>query len=150
VTSSQVSALGIPYPALVSVALSSLLEGLVTSWLREDASASSVSLDDVILDCLNPVTAIRGARFFLTLWVWTPLEWFPQHCQQKIQSKSRSCVALGNSRNDCRYCMMPSSYSFKVWKQELPQLPHPIFAVYHVEHELCATYSGNLDQRAFW
>ena len=34
VTSAQVSAFGIPYFALVSVALSSLLEGLVTSWLR--------------------------------------------------------------------------------------------------------------------
>ena len=49
VTSSQVSALGVPFPAIVSVALSALLEGLVTSWQREDASASSVSLDDVAL-----------------------------------------------------------------------------------------------------
>ena len=47
VTSSQVSALGVLCLALVSVALSALLEGLVTSWQREDASASSVSLDDV-------------------------------------------------------------------------------------------------------
>ena len=47
VTSSQVPAFGVPFPALVSVALSPLLEGLVTSWQREDASASSVSLDDV-------------------------------------------------------------------------------------------------------
>ena len=32
VTSSQVSALDVPFLALVSVALSALLEGLVTSW----------------------------------------------------------------------------------------------------------------------
>ena len=37
VTSSQVSALGVPCPALVSVALPALLEGLITSWQWEDA-----------------------------------------------------------------------------------------------------------------
>ena len=86
VTSSHVSAFGIPSFALVSVALSSLLEGLVTSWLREDASASSVSLDDVIWTASTPSLLFVGLVFFLTLWVWTPLGWFPQHCQQKSRA----------------------------------------------------------------
>ena len=47
VTSLQVSALDVPFLALVSVALSALLEGVVSSWQREDASASPESLDDV-------------------------------------------------------------------------------------------------------
>ena len=64
VTSSHVSAFGIPSFALVSVALSSLLEGLVTSWLREDASASSVSLDDVIWTASTPSLLFVGLVFF--------------------------------------------------------------------------------------
>ena len=65
VTSSHVSAFGIPSFALVSVALYSLLEGLVTSWLREDASASSVSLDDVISTTSTSSLLLFGL-FFLS------------------------------------------------------------------------------------
>ena len=64
VTSSHVVAFGIPSFALVSVALSSLLEGLVTSSLREDASTSSVSLDDVIWTTSTPSLLFVGLVYF--------------------------------------------------------------------------------------
>ena len=67
VTSSHVVAFGIPLFSLVSVALSSLLEGLVTSWLREDASASSVSLDDVISTTSTSSLLFVGLCFCLFL-----------------------------------------------------------------------------------
>ena len=86
VTSSHVVAFGFLAFASVSVALSALLEGLVSSWLREDASASSVSLDDVTWTASTPSLLFVGLVFFLTLWVWTPLGWFPQHCQQKSRA----------------------------------------------------------------